>query len=126
MWLKIEWGDATDKWGLFVSEKYTREKDWWAKILATNAEDEQIEQIVRNVKNCHSREYPRWKRWTDEPRNMFQMAKRGYYPMIKNGDEIMRKKVWKWPKSVYEIWSNDGSKKLRHKRMFAGYWLYLE
>jgi hypothetical protein len=56
--------------------------------------------------------------------NMWQMAKRGYYPMIKNGDEFMMNKVW--PKSVYEIWSNDDSKKLRHNRMFAGYWLYGE
>jgi hypothetical protein len=33
--------------------------------LATNAEDEQIEQYGRNVENFHSREEPRL---TDEPR----------------------------------------------------------
>jgi hypothetical protein len=42
----------------------------WRTAIAEKSQDEKINQ-----------------------RNMWQMAKRGYYPMIKNGDEVMMNKV---------------------------------
>jgi hypothetical protein len=45
----------------------------WRIAIAEKSQDEQDEQMNQG--------------------NMWQMAKRGYYPMIKNGDEIMMNKV---------------------------------
>jgi hypothetical protein len=48
-------------------------EEMWRIATAENSQDEQDEQMNQG--------------------NMWQMAKRGYYPMIKNGDEVMMNKV---------------------------------
>jgi hypothetical protein len=45
----------------------------WRIAIAEKRQDEQDEQMNQG--------------------NMWQMAKRGYYPIIKNGDEVMMNKV---------------------------------
>ena len=62
--------------------------------MATNAEDEKIEQFGRNVENCHCIDEPIWTRWTDEPIKYVTNGQKRVLSMIKNGDEVMMNKVW--------------------------------